>query len=253
MARRALGEKQHGVFLAHGIGVEDLAGRVRARKKTAIRILRALLRRRRSSRGRCRGRWRRSGPAGREPKSSRMRPTPDSTMRLTVPRQPAWKAATTRRLRSATRTGMQSAVCTARSRPGSSVIWPSALRGRGTGCVGADGVDDAVGMELMESDQRGFGSPVTASARRRRLRLTVARLSASVKPRFNSPARRAAVAFGAIGAAEAAFARGESGPEPGKIPARDGQPFDAVGRAARDGRGRGQFFGVCTVESRVGA
>ena len=58
-----------------------------------------------------------------------MRPTPVSTMRLTVPRQPAWKAATTRCLRSATRTGMQSAVCTASSRPGSAVMWPSARRG----------------------------------------------------------------------------------------------------------------------------
>src|SRR5208282_1652695 len=65
--------------------------------------------------------------SGREPNSSLMRPTPDSTMRLTVPLQPAWKAATARRLRSATRTGMQSAVWMPSSRPGSSVIRPSPL------------------------------------------------------------------------------------------------------------------------------
>ena len=86
-----------------------------------------------------------------------MRPTPDSTMRLTVPRQPAWKAATTRRLRSATSTGMQSAVWMARSKPGSSVICAVGLARVGAGGIGADGADDAIGMELAERDERGFG------------------------------------------------------------------------------------------------
>ena len=168
-------------------------------------------------------------------------------MRLRVPRQPAWKAATARRLRSATRTGMQSAVWMARSRPGSAVIWPSAL----CGCLRAASAPAAWTMRLewnWRSEMSGVDAlDVMASAKSLRLRRTVSRSSEAVMPRFSSPGAPSS----AVGAAQAALARGEACPEPGKVPAGDWQPLDAIGGAARQRRGSDEFFRSIAGEARV--
>jgi hypothetical protein len=54
-----------------------------------------------------------------------------------------------------------------------------------------------------------------------------------------------------IGAGQAAFAGAESAGKPGKVPAGNGQPFDSVVGAERDGNGRSEFFGSGAIESRL--
>ena len=126
--------------------------------RIAIRIPRELLRRRHNSRGRCRGRWRRSRSCGREPKARRMLPTPDSTMRLTVPRQPAWKAATTRLLavgdEDGNAIGGLNGEEQARLGGDLPVGFVRVARGQRRQRMA---VDDAVGMKLAERDERSCG------------------------------------------------------------------------------------------------
>ena len=88
VARRALCQKQHRVLAAHLVGsiylAEELA-RIRELRLESREHLFA----NRVAAGADAGTDGGDQILGREPNSSRIRPTPLSTMRLTVPRQPA--------------------------------------------------------------------------------------------------------------------------------------------------------------------
>ena len=103
------------------------------------------------------------------------------------------------------------------------------------GCVGVDGVDDAVGMELAESDQRDFGIGCDGLGKE----AAIAPNDRAVVGFGEAEVEFGGCAFGAVGAAEAAFAGGETCPEPGKVPAGDRKPLDTISGAAGDGGGSG--------------
>ena len=116
------------------------------------------------------------------PNSARILPSVFITMRLSVPRHPAWTAATACLRTSANRMGTQSAVWMARRRPGRSVMLASPRRGSVAG----------VSKRWIASEWncfrviRGRASAPVAVWRRRRFSWTFSRVSQSVKPRLRT-------------------------------------------------------------------
>ena len=117
------------------------------------------------------------------------------------------------------------------------------LVGARAGGVGGNGANDQVGMKLAKGDQGGFGIGCDGLGEEAAIalndRAVVGLGEAEVEfPRHGGLARNI---VGAVGAGEAAFAGGKSCIEPGKIPAGDGKPHDAIGGADRDGGRQPEF------------
>ena len=118
------------------------------------------------------------------------------------------------------------------------------------GDVGADGMNDAVGVELAERDERRFGigcdglgeeTPVAKDGFAIDFAIGGSGEAEVQLARDGGQAQGGGQAgrvgdvgktLGAVGPAEAALARAEPCPEPGKFPAGDWQPLDAVGGKA---------------------
>ena len=110
VAGRARRKKQHRIFLPNRVRVVDLREELRRVSKLALKLVPHLLADGEAARAQWPDRSRQSGPAGGSRTRAASVPTPRSTIRASVPRQPAWKAATARVRVSAISTGTQSAV-----------------------------------------------------------------------------------------------------------------------------------------------
>ena len=84
------------------------------------------------------------------------------------------------------------------------------------------------------------GSPVTASASRRRLRNDRFAIVGGGEAQVQFAGR----VFSAVGSAQASLAGAEPCPKPGKVPAGNGEPLDAVGGAGGTGAGAVSSSGV---------
>ena len=100
------------------------------------------------------------------------------------------------------------------------------------------GVDDKVGVELLEGEERSCGVAGDGFGQQ----AAVGEDGFAVVGRGEAEIQLAGRVFGAIGTAQTAFPGAESAAKPGKIPAGNGQPFDAVGGAAGDGEGRARVL-----------
>ena len=109
----------------------------------------------------------------------------------------------------------------------------------GAGCIGRRGLEDKVGVDLLEGEDWGS----VAAGNGLGQQAAVGEDDCAFVGRGETEIQLAGRVFGAIGAAQAAFPGAESAPKPGKIPAGNGQPFDAVGGAAGNGKGRGELLG----------
>ena len=96
------------------------------------------------------------------------------------------------------------------------------------GGVGGDGMNDAVGMKLAKGDQGRCGIGCDGLGEE----TPVAQDGFAIVGGSETEVQLARRGVGGVGMAEAALARGESCPEPGKIPAGNRQPLDAVGGEA---------------------
>ena len=122
-------------------------------------------------------------------------------------------------------------------------MMPVGAARRGAERVRGRGVDDQVRVELAEGEDWGSGVAGDGLGQEAPVAQNVGAVVAFGKAEIQL-ARRVA---GAVGAAHASFPGAESGPKPGKIPAGNREPLDAVGGAAAGGARRAQFFGSAAV------
>jgi len=111
--------------------------------------------------------------------------------------------------------------------------------------VGASGLEDEVRMKLAKGEERGLRVAGYGFGQQ----AAVGEDGGAVVARGEAEIQLAGRVFGAIGAGETALSGAESAPKPGKIPARNGQPFDSVCGMAGNGNGRREFFRSGTIET----
>lgn len=121
--------------------------------------------------------------------------------------------------------------------------------------VGADGVDDEVGVELTERDERRCGIGCNGLGEETPVAMDSFAIvdggKTEVQLARQGGQTRGAVIVGTPGAvstAQATLARGEACPKPGKVPAGDREPLDAVGCAERNRWRSRELFGSVAFE-----